>query len=170
MSSEQFINPTPPLSTHESDRAGECPDVLLIDDSEFIHSLLNKKLEHDPIRLHSAMTGEEGIAAAEKIKPALILLDLSMPGMDGFQTLRRLKESPKLTDTQVIVISASDDTEDKIAGLELGACDYVTKPFNLPELRARMRSALRIHELLTLLAERTQLGRADGDRQPFLLR
>lgn len=82
--------------------------------------------------------------------------------LDGFQALRRIKESPKLTDTQVIVISASDDTEDKIAGFELGACDYVTKPFNLPELRARMRSALRIHELLTLLAERAQVDGLTG--------
>lgn len=138
------------------------PDVLLIDDSEFIHALLEKKFEHEPITLHGAMDGLSGIALAEQIRPALILLDLSMPGIDGFQTLRRLKDSPNLMDTQIIVVSASDDTEDKVAGLELGACDYVTKPFNLPELRARMRSALRVHELLTLLAERAQVDGLTG--------
>jgi diguanylate cyclase (GGDEF)-like protein len=141
---------------------GEHPDVLLIDDSEFIHALLRSKLEHEPIAMHSAMSADEGIAMAGAIRPALILLDLTMPHMDGFQALRRLKESPALTDTQVIVISASDDTEDKVAGLELGACDYVTKPFNMPELRARMRSALRVHELLTLLAERAQVDGLTG--------
>lgn len=136
--------------------------MLLIDDSEFIHSLLQNKFENDPIALHSAKSAEEGIAMAEEIRPALILLDLTMPHLDGFQALRRLKEMPGLMDTQVIVISASDDTEDKVAGLELGACDYVTKPFNMPELRARMRSALRLHELLTLLAERAQVDGLTG--------
>jgi len=154
------LNPT--LSSHEDESGPAHPGVLLIDDSEFIHSLLRNKLEHDPICLHSAMSAEEGIATAELIKPALILLDLSMPGMDGFQALRTLMNSTILTDTQVIVISASDDTEDKVAGLELGACDYVTKPFNLPELRARMRCALRVHELLSLLAERAQVDGLTG--------
>jgi len=147
---------------NKNDHGVERVDVLLIDDSEFIHSLLASKLSHEPIRLHGAMEGELGIEAARKIKPALILLDLMMPGLDGFQTLRRLKETPELKDTQVIVISASDDTEDKVAGLELGACDYVTKPFNMPELRARMRSALRVHELLNLLSERAQLDGLTG--------
>lgn len=144
-------------------QGGSClPDVLLIDDSEFIHSLLISKFEHEPIRLHGAMCSSEGIEMASELMPALILLDLSMPGVDGFQTLRLLKDMPVLKDTQVIVISASDDTEDKVAGFELGACDYVTKPFNLPELRARMRSALRVHELLTLLAERAQVDGLTG--------
>lgn len=162
MPTEPHNQPEPggPPPGHASGAA--LPDVLLIDDSDFIHSLLNTKFEHEPITLHSALDGESGLELALRIRPALILLDLSMPGIDGFQTLRRLKESPQLMDTQVIVISASDDTEDKVAGLELGACDYVTKPFNLPELRARMRSALRVHELMTLLAERAQVDGLTG--------
>jgi len=162
VSNDRPANPIAPESSADDDRAVVCPDVLLIDDSDFIDSLLVKKFEHEPIKLHGAMNAEEGIALAETIKPALILLDLTMPGMDGFQALRQIKNSPALADSQVIVISASDDTEDKVAGLELGACDYVTKPFNMPELRARMRSALRLHEMLTLLAERAQVDGLTG--------
>ncbi len=162
MPSESHIQPEPEDRNPGDTNGAALPDVLLIDDSDFIHSLLITKFEHEPITLHCALDGDSGLELALKIRPALILLDLSMPGIDGFQTLRRLKETPQLMDTQVIVISASDDTEDKVAGLELGACDYVTKPFNLPELRARMRSALRVHELMTLLAERAQVDGLTG--------
>ncbi|MCB9847857.1 MAG: diguanylate cyclase [Phycisphaeraceae bacterium] len=148
-------------NAEQGDRSG-FPDVLLIDDSSFIHSLLEKKLGHEPINLHGARSAAEGLEMAERIRPALILLDLTMPEIDGFQALRRIKDTPGLMDSQVIVISSSDDTEDKVAGLELGACDYVTKPFNMPELRARMRSALRMHEVLALLAERAQVDGLTG--------
>ena len=162
VSSEQHKHPSGPLSQPDDSSADGFPCVLLIDDSEFIHTLLRSKLETEPITLHGAMDAADGFAKAVALRPALILLDLSMLGIDGFQLLRQLKESPELQDTQVIVISASDDTENKVAGLELGACDYVTKPFNLPELRARMRSALRVHDLLTLLSERAQLDGLTG--------
>ena len=161
MSNEQSNNTKPPRSA-VTDRIADHQDVLLIDDSTVIHDLIKKRIGTEALTIHSAMDGERGITMAESIRPALILLDLNMPGMDGFQALRRLMNSPKLSDTQVIVISKSDDTEDKVAGLELGACDYVTKPFNLPELRARMRSALRTHELLMLLAERAQVDGLTG--------
>jgi diguanylate cyclase (GGDEF)-like protein len=162
VTNENHNNHSAPQPAPSSDHDAARPAVLLIDDSEFIHSLLRKKLEHEPIEFHSSTNAAEGLAAAESLKPALILLDLSMPGMDGFQALRKLVDSPALRDTQVIVISASNDTEHKVAGFELGACDYVTKPFNLPELRARMRSALRMHELLKLLAERAQVDGLTG--------
>ena len=73
------------------------PDVLLIDDSEFIHALLEKKFEHEPITLHGAMDGLSGIALAERIRPALVLLDLTMPGIDGFQTLYELRQDSPIT-------------------------------------------------------------------------
>ncbi len=138
------------------------PRVLLVDDSEHIHALLCKRLERMEVTLHSAMNGEEGLKMAREINPALILLDLRMPGLDGFQVLRAIKDDDELNGVQVIIISASEEIEDKVTGLELGAVDYVCKPFNMPELRARMNSALRIHRLMTLLEQRAQVDGLTG--------
>jgi len=82
--------------------------------------------------------------------------------MDGFQVLRALKDDDELNGIQVIVISASEEIEDKVTGLELGAVDYVCKPFNMPELKARMSSALRIHQLMRLLEQRAQVDGLTG--------
>lgn len=142
------------------------PIVLLIDDSPDVHRLIRVRLRHEPIEVVSANGGAEGLATAKQIKPATILLDLDMPGMDGFEVLRALKRDPELANTPVIVLSGMSEADDKVTAFDLGAADYVTKSFEKPsdlaELRARLRASLRVERLLRLLAERAELDGLTG--------
>ena len=133
------------------------PTVLLIDDSEFVHRLLDARLRSESIILKSAEDGKRGIEMAIEQLPALILLDLDMPVMDGFETLRLLKEETRTRDIPVIVLSGMNSSQDKVAAFDLGAIDFVTKPFELTELRARVRSSLKMYALLQMLAQKAQI-------------
>ena len=144
------------------DHAVDQPTVLLIDDSVEILRLLEVRLRNEDFTLVTASAAVDGLRIATDRKPALILLDLDMPVMDGFEALRALKENTVTVNVPVIVISGSDDTDDKVAGFDLGAVDYVCKPFNMPELRARVRSALKIHELMRMLEQRAQIDGLTG--------
>lgn len=145
------------------------PILLLIDDSPEVHRLLEVRLRSEDLTIRAVGNGAEGIELAGSLLPDLILLDLHMPGMDGFQVLRRLKEDPTTVEIPVIVISGNSDTENKVRGLDLGAIDYVCKPFNLSELKARVRAAMRISHLMRLLAQRAQIDGLTGlwNRQYF---
>lgn len=140
----------------------EKPLVLLVDDSVDVHRLLQVRLRHEQIRLVGVEKASEGLEAAKKERPAAILLDLDMPGTDGFEMLRRLKDDSTLNNVPVIVLSALSSSEDKVTAFDLGATDYVTKPFDLAELRARLRAALRLDSLLHLLAERADVDGLTG--------
>ncbi len=133
------------------------PKVLLIDDSQFVHRLLDARLRSESITLLGAEDGREGMDAAVRECPALILLDLDMPVMDGFETLRNLKEDPRTRDIPVIVLSGMNSSQDKVSAFDLGAVDFVTKPFELTELRARLRSSLKMSALLRMLAVKAQI-------------
>ncbi len=133
------------------------PTVLLIDDSQFVHRLLDARLRSESILLRSAEDGKMGIEMAIEHSPALILLDLDMPVMDGFETLRFLKDDPRTRDIPVIVLSGMNSSQDKVAAFDLGAIDFVTKPFELTELRARVRSSLKMYALLQMLAQKAQI-------------
>lgn len=133
------------------------PTVLLIDDSQFVHRLLDARLRSESISLVGASDGKAGVEAAIEVSPALILLDLDMPVMDGFETLRTLKEDPRTRDIPVIVLSGLNSSQDKVAAFDLGAVDFVTKPFELTELRARVRSSLKMHALLQMLSIKAQI-------------
>lgn len=138
------------------------PIVLVIDDSADVHRLLTARLRHEELELRAANNGDEGVALAKSIKPAIVLLDLDMPSMDGFQVLRTLKSDTATMDMPVIVLSAMASAQDKVAAFDLGAVDYITKPFNLTELRVRVRSALRLHRLVQMLAQRAQIDGLTG--------
>ncbi len=145
------------------------PVVLLVDDSQFVHRLLEARLRSESIVLSSAEDGKAGLEIAQRDEPALILLDLDMPVMDGFETLRELKEDPRTRDIPVIVLSGMNSSQDKVAAFDLGAIDFVTKPFELTELRARVRSSLRMSELLRMLAQKAHIDGLSGlyNRQYF---
>jgi two-component system KDP operon response regulator KdpE len=116
------------------------PIALIIDDEVQIRRLLRVALEAENYDVHEAETGEQGLVAIANSKPAVILLDLGLPDMDGLEVLKRLRE---WSETPVLVLSVRDDEVGKIGALDAGAEDYVTKPFSTPELLARLRSAQR---------------------------
>lgn len=138
------------------------PIVLVIDDSVDVHRLLKARLRHEQLELRAVTSGAEGVNLARTIKPAICLLDLDMPDMDGFQVLRTLKNDAATMDIPVIVLSAMVSAQDKVTAFDLGAVDYITKPFNLTELRVRVRSALRLHRLVQMLAQRAQIDGLTG--------
>lgn len=138
------------------------PVVLLVDDSVDVHRLLCARLRHEHISLVTAESGKEALEALKTHTPATILLDLDMPGMDGFELLRLLKDSPATHNIPVIVLSGLQGSDEKVTAFDLGAADYVTKPFDMAELRARLRASLRMHRLLQLLAERAEVDGLTG--------
>lgn len=138
------------------------PIVLVIDDAKDVQRLLIAKLRHENMHLVSAHNGREGLAMARELRPSAILLDLDMPDMDGLTVIRRLKADESTQDIAVIVVSSHSRPEHKTAAFELGAVDYVTKPFEFAELRVRLRAALRMRHLVQLLAQRAQVDGLTG--------
>jgi diguanylate cyclase (GGDEF)-like protein len=139
------------------------PDkVLLIDDCSAIHGLVRARLRDEPVELHSAFDGNAGLQTAVTLGPDLILLDVEMPAPNGFEVCRRLKDDPRTMQVPVIFLTGAASTEEKIRGLELGAVDYVTKPFDPAELRARVRASLRTKYLMDLLARKAMIDGLTG--------
>ena len=118
----------------------EKPLVLIVDDEPQIRRLLTVTLEANAYRVLAAASGQEGVVLAAQHRPALVILDLGLPDLSGQEVLRRLRE---WSNAPVIVLSVQDDEKGKVAVLDAGADDYVTKPFNTDELLARLRVALR---------------------------
>lgn len=121
------------------------PNILVIDDEQQIQRALRTILGQQNYQMHIAATGDEGLALAAATMPDVIILDLGLPDMNGVDVCRKLRE---WTDIPVIVLSAHDDEQDKVAALDAGADDYLTKPFGIDELLARIRVALRHHSRL----------------------
>jgi len=118
--------------------------VLVVDDDAASLSALFECLRRASYRVLVAQDGTSALERAEKGKPALILLDVMMPDMDGFETCRRLKRSPSTADVPVLFLTALSDTNEKVKGFEAGAVDYLTKPFQWEEVLARVRTHLRL--------------------------
>lgn len=135
------------------------PRLLAIDHSTDIHRLLKVRLKRERLEIHSATDSAQGIEAARSLMPEVILLNVDMPGMDGFEVLSQLKSDTRTHDIPVIFLSEPCSPHVKIRGLEMGAVDFVIKPFDMGELVARVRSALRIRQLIQMLAQR---ARVDG--------
>ncbi|MCC2672967.1 MAG: DNA-binding response regulator [Armatimonadetes bacterium] len=114
--------------------------VLVIDDEPQIRRALRAGLEQNGYQVSLAAAGEAGLDEAALHPPDLVILDLAMPGMDGFEVCRQLREWTK---APIIILSVREDETDKIRALDLGADDYLTKPFSLGELLARLRAVLR---------------------------
>ncbi|MBL4590354.1 MAG: diguanylate cyclase [Phycisphaerales bacterium] len=138
------------------------PLVLLVDDSKFVHRLLVTRLRSESITLHSEYDGKAGLEFAIANSPALIMLDLDMPIMDGFETLRNLKDNPITKDIPVIVLSGNSATQDKVTAFDLGAVDFICKPFELTELRARLRVSLQLHSVMQMLAQKAMIDGLTG--------
>ncbi len=122
--------------------------ILIIDDSLPLQKLLKNHLTAEDLEIHSAYDGEAGLTLAAEVRPGVIVLDVDMPDMDGFEVCRRLKANIDTNSIPIIFLTADFATADKVKGLELGAVDYVTKPYRPEELAARVRSSLRVKTLL----------------------
>lgn len=119
--------------------------VLIIEDDPDISESLKYNLEREGLQTTEAATGEQGLIEAlnERNPPLLILLDLMLPGMSGIELCRRLRREPLTRRTPIIILTAKGSESDRVAGLDLGADDYITKPFSVRELLARVRAVLR---------------------------
>lgn len=135
----------------------EKPLILIVDDRQTNIKMLFSFLKYSGFKVLVANDGESAMQKLEEILPDIILLDVMMPGMDGFETCRRLKSSPITKDIPVIFMTALSDTVDKIKGLSLGAVDYITKPFQHEEVLARVRLHLRLRNLTKTLEEQNLL-------------
>ncbi len=127
--------------------------VLVVDDDPKIRELLRLYVEREGHRATFAADGPDALAAARQARPDLVLLDVMLPGLDGFEVCRRLREE---SDVPILLLTARSGDSDKVVGLDLGADDYVVKPFSPRELMARVRVQLRRH-------------RAPSDDEPVLL-
>jgi two-component system KDP operon response regulator KdpE len=116
------------------------PVALIIDDEVQIRRLLRVVLEGEDYQVHEAETGQQGLMEIASRRPAIVLLDLGLPDLGGLEVLKRLRE---WSEAPVLVLSVRDDEQGKVAALDAGAEDYVTKPFSTPELLARLRAAQR---------------------------
>jgi two-component system OmpR family response regulator len=115
--------------------------ILVVDDEPSIVEVLSMALRFQGFEVETAATGEQALAAAAAFKPHLMVLDIMLPDMEGYDVARRL--GARRAEIPIVFLSARDATEDKIRGLTIGADDYVTKPFSLEELIARIRTVLR---------------------------
>jgi two-component system, cell cycle response regulator len=136
--------------------------ILIIDDSKDIHSLVASLLAEESLTMHSAFRGDVGSDMACSLRPDLILLDIEMPDLDGFETCRRLKANPLTSGLPVIFLTGRESTGEKVLGFELGAVDYVTKPFVPAELLSRVRASLRTSRCIQLLEQRALIDPLTG--------
>lgn len=128
------------------------PTILIVDDDISTIEIMNAALEDD-YEVSFATSGEDGLDAARQILPDLILLDVLLPGIDGFEVCKRLKAEPLLADVPIIFTTGLGDTDDEVRGLTLGAIDYVTKPIQPIALRARVGNHIELKRLRDKLAE-----------------
>ena len=150
-----------PVNHVEPTAPGPRRTVLVVEDEEPILEMLRYGLERFGFSVRCVGSGEEALAATMRERPDLVLLDLMLPGMDGLEVCRRLKGSPETADIPIVMLTARDGEADIVAGLEIGADDYLTKPFSPRVLSARLRAVLRRWDLGEPQAERTSIA-ADG--------
>lgn len=118
--------------------------ILVVDDEPRMIRFIRLNLEHDGFEVHDASNGQEALEQLRDVMPDLILLDVMMPGIDGFETLEMIRE---ISNVPVIMLTAKGDVDDRVKGLELGADDYISKPFSPAELSSRVRAVLRRTEM-----------------------
>lgn len=145
------------------------PVVLLVDDNQTNLKILFRTLSGLDCRLLVARNGEDAVRIAQSELPTVVLLDVMMPGMDGFETCQRLKSDPRTRDAAVIFLSALTDVSDKVRGLEEGAADYIIKPFFPDEVVARVKLQLTLRDLQDELRQRNQeLARSNDQKNELL--
>ncbi len=136
--------------------------ILIVDDEPSGIATLEAMLEGEGYELEIAQNGETALEKAKQFLPDLILLDVMMPGMDGFEVCRRIRETPLLAEVPIVILTALDDYNSRLTGLKAGADDFFSKPLDRHELRARVRTITRLNRYRTLLEQRGQLREMAG--------
>jgi DNA-binding response OmpR family regulator len=121
--------------------------ILVVDDNHENLKVVSNFLKEQKYRIALATSGESALKILEINKIDLILLDIMMPGMDGFEVCRILKENPKISEIPVIFLTARSETEDIVKGFQLGGADYITKPFHKEELLARVKNHIQLKQM-----------------------
>ncbi|NET57771.1 MAG: SpoIIE family protein phosphatase [Symploca sp. SIO2E6] len=135
--------------------------ILIIDDDPAIQMLLKRTLAKRGYDISVASNGEEGLALAQELCPGLILCDWNMPRMNGLEVCCQVKATPELSTTIFVLLTARTSIEDRVQGLDAGADDFLSKPIEMPELQARVRAGLRLHQLSRDLQNQKQLLEAE---------
>ncbi|MFS8873216.1 SpoIIE family protein phosphatase [Synechococcus sp. R50.1] len=135
--------------------------ILIVDDDPTIRLVLKRSLERQGYTVEMASNGSEGLEQAHLLVPGLIICDWMMPDMDGLEVCRRIKADPKFSTTFFILLTARTEVEDRIQGLDAGADEFLSKPIDPNELRARVRAGLRLHQLSYDLQQQTARLRAE---------
>lgn len=135
--------------------------ILVIDDDTAVQELLRRTLKKQGYEVTVASNGEDGIAQAQKLRPALIICDWIMPRLTGIDVCRRVKADPDLSTTQFFLLTSLGSIADRVKGLDAGADDFISKPIELNELQARVRAGLRLHQLSRDLKIAKQLLEAE---------
>lgn len=130
--------------------------ILVVDDNADNLEIISTRLRFRGYDIQEATRGEEALEEVRSWGPDLILLDVMLPDIDGYEVAQRIKEDSELPFIPIILVTARDSTQDKVAGLDAGADDYLTKPINFPELEARVRSMMRIKELQDEIGEKNE--------------
>jgi two-component system, cell cycle response regulator len=133
------------------------PVILIVDDVPENIKVLGNILREENYKIAAASNGEQAISIAAAAHPDLILLDVMMPGIDGFETCNRLKNIPETKDIPIIFLTAKSETQDIIDGFKIGAIDYITKPFNSYELKARVKTHVELKISKDLLIEKNEI-------------
>src|SRR5574339_1059427 len=131
--------------------------VLIVDDEYIGRETLQSVLEGEGYELEMAENGFQAIEKARKLLPDVILLDVMMPGMTGFEVCQRIRNDPQIAEIPIIILTALDDRESLLTGLKAGADDFISKPFDRFELRARLIGITRLNRYHKLVEERTRL-------------
>ena len=138
--------------------------LLVVEDEDALSALLDYNLQKEGFDVRLSADGEEALLLIEEDKPDLVLLDWMLPGLSGIEICRRIRARPETRDVAVIMLTARSEEDDRIRGLDTGADDYLTKPFSIPELVARVRALLR-RSRPTLSAEVATFGDLTLDRE-----
>lgn len=133
--------------------------ILIVDDDEANRVTLDAVLSPERYEVHLAGSGAEGCSIARAIVPDLILLDVMMPDMDGFQVCRLLRADPVLGRVPILMITALNDQESRLTGIDAGADDFISKPCGIDELRARVRTIIRLNRFRVIAEQRTRFER-----------
>ena len=133
------------------------PRILVVDDESIARITVDALLSSENYEMHFAENGAEGISLAAEIQPDVIILDVMMPGMNGFEACRRIRATPGLSEVPILLVTALDDRESRIAGLKAGADEFITKPYDIFELLLRIQNMTRLNRYRQLTDQRQTL-------------